>query len=37
VVEAFREYLHENPIIQKHFQAGIDAIPEIVEEFHDED
>lgn len=31
VVEAFREYIQENPLVQMYLQAGLDAIPEIVE------
>lgn len=36
-VEDFRRYIHENPLTQMYLQAGLDAIPETVEQFHDQD
>jgi phosphatidylserine decarboxylase len=36
VVEAFREYIQENPLVQMYLQAGLDAIPETVQQFHED-
>jgi hypothetical protein len=34
VVEAFRDYIHENPLVKMYLQAGLDAIPETVQQFY---
>lgn len=35
VVEEFRTYIHENPLAQMYLQAGLDAIPETVYQYHE--
>lgn len=34
-MEAFRTYIHENPLVKMYLQAGLDAIPETVEQFYE--
>lgn len=36
-VEAFRQYIKENPIIKMYFQGALDQIPPTVLEYYPED
>lgn len=37
VVEAFREYIRENPLVRMYLQTGLDSIPATVEQYDKDD